>query len=1157
MGIAYNPATQSWSVVPEKTDYRTDYKTDYETTRKTDYVTNLPTNTPLPSFLPTNLRYDYPTTLRTDFKTDFNERTEYTNKVGVYRTSSKGGPKTTYTFGQGYKTISFVPVKEDKFEYRYVSGSGRFGTTYATATIDGVKATLAKALVGAGFPPDKAVEYALANVQGVRDVRDENDRNVALNAENRQKNADNARQNQENAALNDKNFRTNMENADKNIQIEQDRFNIQTQNEQNRITNETNLGLNNTNYRLNQEGLKLNEQNTKLNTDNTYFNLSGNLSNNLYNKTLQIASNTQGGDYTQQRDRIAVEELVNSGMRYEDATELVDNIRSQFKDFYRTEKLTTWDSNLGAQPPYGIFDPKYYGEQNPVLAQAYAEAVANDDIDITERYGENNYYLQHYTSTGKAQGLRGNKEEDTVAVNAYVEQTPTDSDIQMIRDKQLGVNQGTITERLLNIPEVANEWTKAKMGDPYWSALAKEKYLDPTIADEFSVLFRLSERPEDKQIIFQSTLGVEEGITQLEDAINEAIAKKTEFDIKNFAALSQNVLKDTIAEMKRVKGEQEMLTFYRGFSGFSEVVDINKELSNAILGDTGVGGILSYTSAGKAEESLLNSLQNVTGMRNSIVYNWQQWFDKAIKDKYGIDYAQFEPLEEKKDILNAFLESEKKPFDQAKGTFTDEFVASAGFSSSNSLVEFLEGQGEEGLSILEAIKGDVNEETKQILYPIQSRILADINVLDAAKDRDLALSMTLGDKTEMMNIEAQFARDYIDEYLLPRFNTSRSMDEFVEYLDVRQEERNPFQTSALYLQDTYQAMKALSDKYTEEYLGNIKLEGPRSFDPNFYFDPSGDKGRVSSYAKQKEMVEKDWEEAKRQVAEGSGYWYQQAYRFGVDVNNKAAFARMHFEVKGQGQGFDAADDIVNAGKVEDFLYSTVVPVLQEKAFEAPVAAFGQFITPEEFADEMLRGLDPYNTPDEWKEVLQRYGLTDFAGTVEELKEYIVETLRTGSALDIREQIKYLNEKRQRPTQEILGVTYIERPEDYKDEMAKPTTELYAIYQKAGYQGTEDEFYENFFPDLDRSEQVLLTKAGRDDPLKTYGLDLSDPFASLGTIESFFPEDQQAALKEAQKDSDKDPYTSYFRLGEDDEEIDYKSNAGKQFLGEFTSMFKGL
>jgi hypothetical protein len=31
-------------------------------------------------------------------------------------------------------------------------------------------------------------------------------------------------------------------------------------------------------------------------------------------------------------------------------------------------------------------------------------AVANDDIDITQRYGENGFYLQHYTTQGKPAG---------------------------------------------------------------------------------------------------------------------------------------------------------------------------------------------------------------------------------------------------------------------------------------------------------------------------------------------------------------------------------------------------------------------------------------------------------------------------------------------------------------------------------------------------------------------------------------------------------------------------------------------------------------------------------------------------------------------------------------------------------------------------------
>lgn len=914
-------------------------------------------------------------------------------------------------------------------------------------------------------------------------------------------------------------------------------------NEDNKELNRLNAEANTKNAQANQRLAETAAENRKLNTQNK-------AKNELYDKAVTLANTTKGGDYVAQRDQLSLKPLTDAGLSVEDATAVLDNVKQQFKSFYITEKLEPWNPELGAKPPYGEFDPDYYKEQNPVVAQAYADAEAIDDIDITLRYGENGYYLQHYTNIGKSQNLRANKEEDTVAATRYTEEQLTDKELQDIRDYQLGIDRDSIAERLLNIPEVSNEWTKARGGDPYWSQLAKEKYLDPNKAEDFAVLFRLSERPEDKQVMLTYNAGGGQGITQLEDALNQAIGSKAEVDVKKFAALNQTILKDTIDQMKKVKAEQEALSFYRGFSGFSEVMDINKTLANSILGDTGVGGILSFTSAGKAEEDLLGALQNVTGMRSNVVYNWQQWFDQAIKDKYGLDYATFEPLEEKKDIINAFTSplNKTKPFDEQTGKFSDQFLKEAGFNTTEELVSFLEKQGEEGLSILNTIKGDVGDAANSVLTPIKSRIEADIKLLDESKSRDLALAYTADGTTNMMNIEAQFARDYIDEYLLPRFNTSRSMDEFVEYLDVRQEEQNPFQT-----QDTYDAISSLANLYSKKYLDEVKQEGPRGFDPDFYFDPTGDVARTEDYAKQKQTVEEDWEKAKN----GDEYWATQAYRFGIDINNKAAFARMHFEVKGQGQGFDAAEDIVNAGKVQDYIYSTILPVLKEESLKQdPV--FGQFITPEEFADEALRGLDPYNTPDQWEEILQRYGLQDFSGTVDELRNYIIEALRTGSAQQIREEIKYLNEKRQKPTQEILGVTYIERPEDYRDEMAKPTTELYAIFQKAGYQGTEDEFYNNFFPDLDRSEQITLTKAGKDQKLEAYGLDLSDPFASLGTIESFFPEDQVAAQKEAAKDSPADAYTSYFKIGVDDEEeVDYKSDPAKQFLGEFTSMFKGL
>lgn len=1083
-GVTYDRNNRKWDVKKEATDYKTDYRTNYTADRKTDYPTDAKANYAIPGFLPTNLPYDLPTTLKTDYKTDYPTDTR---RKEEYWTEECSG------------WWIFRRCRDVRNE-RWVDDTAR------------------------------------------------NNENRALNQKNADLNRANAQANIDNARKNEENYNQNLRNENINSQIQTIREKYSTLNSANSSTNAQLSTINAQNQKLNYQAQQTNQKNQELNEDNTLLNNKNTASNKLYDKTIALASTTKGGDYVSQRDQLTYDELINAGFTPDEAKQFTDNIKSQFKLFYQTEKLTPWDASLGAQPPYGTFDPAYYKGQNPTVNEAWKKAVAIDDIDITERYGENNFYWQHYTTTGKGQGLRGNKEEDLVAAGKYEEKALTDQEIQTIRDLQLGVDTDTITQRLLNVPEVSNEWTKARQGDPYWKQLAKEKYLDVSKPEEFAVLFRLSERPEDKQIILSYNINAGSGITELEDAINTAINTKKTVDVKKFAAINQTVLKDAIAEMKKQKGRQEMMSFFRGFSGFTEVMDINRDLTNSILGDTGVGGVLAFTSGGKGEEDLLNALQNVTGMRNNMVYNWQQWFDQAIKEKYGIDYSLFEPLEEKKDIVDAFLDSTEKAYDVNKNEFSAKFLEQAGFTSTQELVDFLGKQGPEGETILNAIKGEPGEGAKLILQPINSRLEADIKTLDDAKNRGLALAYGTADATEMINVEAQFARNYLDEYLIPRFNTSKSMDEFIEYLDIRQEERNPFEIS-----DIDQSLKKLGQLQSQVYLDQVKQQGPRSFDPNFYFNPTGDRSRLKQYEDQTKTIEADWAAAKA----GDPYWASQVYRFGIDVNNKAAFARMHFEVKGQGKGYDAADDITNASKVQDFISINVMPLLQKEADKAEVV-FGTFITPEEFADEMLRGLDPAKTPDAWKEVLQRYGLSEFAGTVDELKQYIVETLRGGSAQEIREQIKYLNEKRQRPTQEILGVTYIPKEEDYKDQAPKPTTQLYSIFQQAGYQGTEDEFYNNMFPDLDRSEQVLLTKAGKDTALETYGLDLQDPFSSLGTIESFFPEDQEAVDKEAAKDTAKDFYTRYFRIDEDQEEEEpTKSKSGQAFLGEFTSMFKGL
>ena len=217
--------------------------------------------------------------------------------------------------------------------------------------------------------------------------------------------------------------------------------------------------------------------------------------------------------------------------------------------------------------------------------------------------------------------------------------------------------------------------------------------------------------------------------------------------------------------------------------------------------------------------------------------------------------------------------------------------------------------------------------------------------------------------------------------------------------------------------------------------------------------------------------------------------------------------------------------------------------------------FASFVTPEEYTDELLKGVMPDSV--EWKEILEKFDLEEFAGDFDELKKYIIDALRTSSAQEIRENIKYLNERRRKPTQQILGLTYIEREEDYKDEMSEPETALYKHFQDSCYQVTQDKYYESFFPDLERSEQVLLTKGGKNEALEQWGFDLTasdDPWAALSELEGYFGSDEE------EKDDDEQyekKVKGYFTLDPEEEEWKPKKQPGETVFSEFTGFFKGL
>lgn len=557
----------------------------------------------------------------------------------------------------------------------------------------------------------------------------------------------------------------------------------------------------------------------------------------------------------------------------------------------------------------------------------------------------------------------------------------------------------------------------------------------------------------DAQLIRDLKLGIDNDKTALDDAVNTAVGEQGIKDVKKFGALAQNVLKDTIDEMKKARSKEAMTAYIGEMDGMKEILNFGKNLSTEIMGDIGTGGVFAYNDKSKNnQESLEKSLQGLTGVNNLTTYNWQQWFDTTLKDKYS---------------------------------------------------------------------------------------------------KDLEVGYTTKEASENVKIDGEFAKSFIEQYLNPRFNQSKDMGEFVDYLDVQSKEQNPFQT-----QDLLDATRTTAQLKADLYLKEVQKKDDRAFDSAFYFNPTGDENRKQAYADQAENINADWEAAKKGDDE---YWANQAYRFGVDVTDKDAFARMHYETKGRFNKYDAAEDILNQGKVTDEIYNKILPALNKKVLTEG-SVFGKFITPEAFSDIATKGLDPNNSA-QWEEVLKLNGLTGFKGTLDELKTELSNSIRGFSAEDIRTRIAKLNKEGERPTQEKLGITYIQRDSDYTNTSKAADTKLYKTFKEAGYKGTEDEFYTDVFTDADREEQSFLTKAGTSSGLQlSDSLNSKDPFEAFSSFSKFLGEDNEdTPFTTSSGTTKKTTGSSYFGLDlgldETDDTKITKSKSGQEFLSGFTSLFK--
>ena len=308
------------------------------------------------------------------------------------------------------------------------------------------------------------------------------------------------------------------------------------------------------------------------------------------------------------------------------------------------------------------------------------------------------------------------------------------------------------------------------------------------------------------------------------------------------------------------------------------------------------------------------------------------------------------------------------------------------------------------------------------------------------------------DAKQIHKVDENFAKQFVEGYLKPRFDTSKSMSEFISYIDVKEGEQNILQTQTL-----SNKLKQLAEGKTDAFLSQLTSK-PTNADLYAY--------------------------------------------------------------------------VVN--DLNPYLSS-----VREKYGEE---AFLEFMTPEQLADQLTKSIDPLKTPEAWEETLKRYGIDSTNKSVEEVRNLILETTRTAPAEDIRSSIKKLNESKTTPTQKNLGVDYIQREADDVAKSSGKETALYGLFKNSGYGGTEDEFYKEFMPDAKQEDRELMSGVlGKDKSKLGFNIDTSDPFAAIGSLESFFGDDTKTKTTTSEKEPD------YFSLfGDAEKKADQSSSQNSAF-----------
>jgi len=847
----------------------------------------------------------------------------------------------------------------------------------------------------------------------------------------------------------------------------------------------------------------------------------------------------------------------------------LDGDAELFSGFYLQNKITPVNASDLAQPPsYKIdgkgFDPEYY------KTTTYGAAALND-------------WSSSLTGVDLGRGLTlpdldkvgpyGGGANTDANINLYLQGVYTDRKNSGYSDAN---NRGNAAEAAENAEKYAEGWNELSDGE-------REAYRDdylgltgtssgsgrPTI--EWNEPF---EKDADGNIIYE----VDEfgnrtpklnanGVSVLEGSIFNIFGKKDLEEQDKFKALALDLLETSVAKLDAEKKRERELNMYKGLPGFNEIYGANASLANSLIGDSGIGGYLSMAGVNvdAMTESLEDSLSNVTGIsNNSSVFNWQKWFDETLLERY-------ENMEEITGKLKADIENLDPILDETEWLTFQQSIENTNRGEDGALTE-------EWKALMKANNlpiGTNRQDALNIKSPFTWQALLDKYDLDSDLNKQEAAELLSGADSEInkiYTIEDEFKELFIEDYIKPRFDQSKSMDEFISYLDTLDEdEQNVFQT-----QDAMMALKNTASAYASAKLEQIKGIGTRSFDADFYFDPTvaidpnitGIKD--DDYRRQAEVVQADYAAANANgnaVIEGtvSDYnpqgltWNDYAYHYGKNLSDKKQFAELHYEIIGRGLRqdadgkpifYDPAQDVTSVADIENYIANEVIPAVNQAQLDLDGAVFSSFTTPEEFADAVLKGIDPSENNPEWKEVLEQFGM-EVDASLEEVKDYIIDITRTGAAQEIRETIKFLNEKKLTPTQERIGVSYIEREEDANPTDPEGQTALFQIFSDAGYSGTQDEFFAEFMPDADRGDIEFITQGmagGGGFSLESIS---DDPFTALSQVGSFFGESDDVFNTGGYKSEDKED-SNYFTLF--DEPEDSYSDAGRDYIKEYTSFF---